>query len=68
MAEWGVAMSHYHGLWDSGDTAAGRLAQKKAADLAATNSKTTARKGLHRRARRNLPRGRQRFLRALRCL
>jgi tetratricopeptide (TPR) repeat protein len=43
MAEWGVAMSHYHGLWDSGDTAAGRLAQKKAADLAATNSKTTAR-------------------------
>ena len=43
MAQWGVAMSHYHGLWDSGDNAAGRLAQKKAADLAATNSKTTAR-------------------------
>jgi tetratricopeptide (TPR) repeat protein len=43
MAQWGVAMSHYHGLWDSGDTPAGGLAQKKAADLAATNSKTTAR-------------------------
>ncbi len=23
MAEWGVAMSHYHGLWDNGDMAAG---------------------------------------------
>jgi tetratricopeptide (TPR) repeat protein len=43
MAQWGVAMSHYHGLWDNGDTATGRLAQKKAADLAATNSKTSAR-------------------------
>ena len=20
MAQWGVAMSHYHGLWDNGDT------------------------------------------------
>ena len=43
MAQWGVAMSHYHGLWDNGDTAAGRVAQKKAADLAAANSKTTVR-------------------------
>ncbi len=43
MAQWGVAMSHYHGLWDNGDLAAGRVAQKKAADLATTNSKTTAR-------------------------
>jgi tetratricopeptide (TPR) repeat protein len=43
MAQWGVAMSHYHGLWDNGDTTAGRVAQKKAADLSAANSKTTAR-------------------------
>src|ERR1700751_5919370 len=26
IAQWGVAMSHYHGLWDNGDTAAGRTA------------------------------------------
>jgi tetratricopeptide (TPR) repeat protein len=43
MAQWGVAMSHYHGLWDNGDTAAGRAALKKAADVAASNPKTTAR-------------------------
>ncbi len=43
MAQWGVAMSHYHGLWDNGDNAAGRVAQKKAAELAAANSKTTVR-------------------------
>ncbi len=43
MAQWGVAMSHYHGLWDNGDNAAGRVAQKKSAELAAANSKTTAR-------------------------
>jgi len=43
MAQWGVAMSHYHGLWDNGDNAAGRVAQKKAAELAVANSKTTAR-------------------------
>jgi len=43
MAQWGVAMSHYHGLWDNGDIAAGRLAQKKAAALAAMSSQTTAR-------------------------
>src|SRR5713226_8469119 len=24
MAQWGIAMSHYHGLWDNGDTPAGR--------------------------------------------
>jgi hypothetical protein len=24
MAQWGIAMSHYHGLWDSGDIPAGR--------------------------------------------
>ncbi len=43
MAQWGVAMSHYHGLWDNGDTHAGRLALKKAAEIAASNARTTAR-------------------------
>jgi len=43
MAQWGVAMSHYHGLWDNGDTPAGRLALKKAAEIAAANAATAAR-------------------------
>ena len=43
MAQWGVAMSHYHGLWHNGDTAAGREAWRKAHDIASANSKTTAR-------------------------
>lgn len=43
MAQWGVAMSHYHGLWRNGDTAAGRLALEKARQLAACNSATTDR-------------------------
>jgi tetratricopeptide (TPR) repeat protein len=43
MAQWGIAMSHYHGLWDNGDTAAGRAALQKAQDLAAANPKTTER-------------------------
>src|SRR4029077_15740315 len=43
MAQWGVAMSHYHGLWENGDTAAGREALRKAQKLAAPNTKTTAR-------------------------
>jgi tetratricopeptide (TPR) repeat protein len=43
MAQWGVAMSHYHGLWDNGDTAAGREALRKAREIAAANPKTTAR-------------------------
>ena len=43
MAQWGVAMSHYHGLWKNGDTAAGRLALKKAQQLADSNSATTGR-------------------------
>src|ERR1700752_4072541 len=33
MAHWGVAMSHYHGLWDNGDTAAGRVAINKAKQM-----------------------------------
>src|SRR5882757_11404655 len=43
MAQWGVAMSHYHGMWDNGDTAAGRLALGKAKQIAAGNAKTTSR-------------------------
>ncbi len=43
MAEWGIAMSHYHGLWDNGDMAAGRAAMRNAQALAASNSKTTPR-------------------------
>src|SRR5690349_7668314 len=43
MAQWGVAMSHYHGLWRNGDTSAGRLALRKAQQVAASNPATTAR-------------------------
>ena len=43
MAQWGVAMSHYHGLWKNGDTSAGRLALRKAQQIAASISATTSR-------------------------
>jgi tetratricopeptide (TPR) repeat protein len=43
MAQWGVAMSYYHGLWNNGDTAAGRKALAKAREVAAANAKTSAR-------------------------
>jgi len=43
MAQWGVAMSHYHGLWKNGDTAAGREAYQKARTIAGANPKTTPR-------------------------
>ncbi len=43
MAQWGVAMSHYHGLWRNGDTSAGRLALRRAQQLAASSSATTKR-------------------------
>jgi len=43
MAQWGVAMSHYHGLWHNGDTAAGRVASRRAQEIAAGNAATTAR-------------------------
>jgi tetratricopeptide (TPR) repeat protein len=43
MAQWGVAMSHYHGLWGNGDPVAGRNAIHKAEQIAAANPKTTAR-------------------------
>ena len=43
LAYWGVAMSHYHGLWRNGDTAAGREAWHRANEIAQANPKTTAR-------------------------
>ncbi len=43
MAQWGIAMSHYHGLWDSGDMPAGREALRKAQEIATSVSTTTAR-------------------------
>jgi len=43
MAQWGVAMSHYHGMWGNGDTAAGRVTLNRAKRLAASNSTTTPR-------------------------
>jgi tetratricopeptide (TPR) repeat protein len=42
MAYWGIAMSHYHGIWDSGDLVAGREALHKAQEVAASPT-TTAR-------------------------
>jgi tetratricopeptide (TPR) repeat protein len=43
MAQWGIAMSHYHGLWDNGDTALGGEALQKAKKTAVANPQTTAR-------------------------
>jgi tetratricopeptide (TPR) repeat protein len=43
MAHWGVAMSHYHGLWDNGDMAAGREALQRAENIAAANPNTSSR-------------------------
>src|SRR5262249_10325831 len=43
MAYWGVAMTHYHGLWANGDTAAGRAALQKARSTAQANAKTSTR-------------------------
>ena len=43
MADWGIAMSHYHGMWDNGDLAAGHAALEKAKQVAAGNPKTSAR-------------------------
>ena len=39
MAYWGVAMSHYHGLWENGDTAAGLAALNQAKQIAAGNAR-----------------------------
>lgn len=43
MAYWGVAMSHYHGLWASGDISAGREVLHQAQQVARSNPSTTAR-------------------------
>jgi tetratricopeptide (TPR) repeat protein len=43
MAEWGIAMSHYHGLWQNGDIEAGRVALQKAKEIASSNKNTTTR-------------------------
>jgi hypothetical protein len=43
IAQWGVAMSHYHGLWKNGDLDAGRVAIEKAREIAASTPSTTAR-------------------------
>ncbi|GAC1624973.1 MAG: hypothetical protein PVS2B2_03270 [Candidatus Acidiferrum sp.] len=43
MAQWGIAMSYYHGLWSNGDMAAGRAALQKAQKIAAGNPATTPR-------------------------
>jgi len=47
MAQWGIAMSHYHGLWDSGDIPAGRQALRKAQQIAAANLSTTERENAY---------------------
>jgi hypothetical protein len=43
MAQWGIAMSHFHSLWNNGDLVAGRAALQNAQDLAQTNKNTTPR-------------------------
>ena len=43
MAQWGVAMSHYHGLWHNGDSSAGHKAIVRAKAIAAANPKATPR-------------------------
>jgi tetratricopeptide (TPR) repeat protein len=43
MAQWGVAMSHYHGLWHNGDMAAGQDAWRRAHEIASANSRITPR-------------------------
>ena len=47
MAQWGIAMSHYHGLWDNGDMVAGREALRKAQQIAASTPTTTARENAY---------------------
>jgi len=47
MAQWGISMSHYHGLWENGDTTAGREALRKAREIAAANPKTTPRENAY---------------------
>jgi tetratricopeptide (TPR) repeat protein len=42
LAYWGIAMSHYHGLWGNGNVVAGREALAKAQEIASSNAKTSA--------------------------
>jgi len=42
MAQWGIAMSHYHGLWGNSNFDAGRTAVRKAQELASSNPQTSA--------------------------
>jgi tetratricopeptide (TPR) repeat protein len=43
MAQWGIAMSYFHGLWNNSNFAAGRPALQKAEKLAHANQNTTPR-------------------------
>jgi tetratricopeptide (TPR) repeat protein len=43
MAQWGVAMSYYHGLWGNSNLAAGAKALQKAQQIAAANAETSKR-------------------------
>lgn len=43
MAQWGVAMSYYHGLWGNSDLGPGREALRRAEEVAAENPGTSAR-------------------------
>ncbi|MBZ5704848.1 MAG: hypothetical protein LAN63_05805 [Acidobacteriia bacterium] len=43
MAQWGIAMSYFHGLWGNSNMAAGRAALHKAEEIAAANPGTSAR-------------------------
>lgn len=43
MAQWGVAMANYHGLWENGDTGRGRAALDKASELASAQKAISAR-------------------------
>ena len=42
-ADWGVAMTYYHGLWENSDLASGRVAWQKANQLAQATRNTTPR-------------------------
>ncbi len=43
MAQWGIAMSQFHGLWSNSNFAAGRAALLKAQEIAQANKNTTPR-------------------------
>jgi hypothetical protein len=47
MAQWGIAMSHFHGLWNNSNLAAGRAALQNAQQLANTKKSTTPREQMY---------------------